>query len=84
MPETMSRTSDWLPNDTARPSTEKPAISGVMLTPSWDSTTSPPSTRKAIPNVTLSTGMMVRSLVAARGASSSPITPATGSGLSAM
>ena len=33
-PETMSRTSDWLPKDTARPNTEAPAISGVMLIPS--------------------------------------------------
>ena len=41
-PETTSRTSDWLPNDTARPSTEAPAISGVMLTPSSDSTSSVP------------------------------------------
>ena len=31
MPDTMSRTSDWLPNETARPNTEAPAISGVML-----------------------------------------------------
>ena len=34
MPDTMSRTSDWLPNEMARPNTEAPAISGVMLTPS--------------------------------------------------
>ena len=44
MPETMSRTSDWLPNETARPSTEAPAISGVMLTPSCDSTSRLPMT----------------------------------------
>ena len=71
MPETMSRTSDWLPNDTARPSTEAPAISGVMLTPSSDSTSRPPSTRMTTPAMTRSTGMRVRSREAAAGASSS-------------
>ena len=33
MPDTMSRTSVWLPNEMASPTTEAPAISGVMLTP---------------------------------------------------
>ena len=65
MPETMSRTSDWLPNDTARPNTEAPAISGVMLTPSCDSTSRPPRTRMTTPAMTRSTGMRVRSRDAA-------------------
>ena len=86
MPETMSRTSDWLPNDTARPSTEAPAISGVMLTPSCDSTSRLPRIRMTTPAVMRSTGMIVRSRDAAAGASSSASAskPAAGSGLSAM
>ena len=85
-PETMSRTSDWLPNDTARPSTEAPAISGVMLMPSSDSTSRPPRIRMVTPAMTRSSGMRVRSREAATGASSSPrpSKPADGSGLAAM
>ena len=33
MPDTMSLTRVWLPNEMARPRTEAPAISGVMFTP---------------------------------------------------
>ena len=86
MPDTMSRTSDWLPNDTARPSTEKPAISGVMLTPSSDSTSRPPRIRMAMPAVTRSSGMRVRSRDAAVGRRPRhrPWKPAEGSGFSAM
>jgi hypothetical protein len=86
MPDTMSRTSAWLPNDTARPSTEKPAISGVVLTPSCESTSRLLRIRMATLAVTFMTGMTVRSRDAAAGASSSPSPwkPAAGSGLSAM
>ena len=33
MPETMSFTKVWLPNEMAMPNTDAPAISGVMFTP---------------------------------------------------
>ena len=65
MPDTMSRTSDWLPNDTARPNTEAPAISGVMLTPSSDSTSRPPTTTMTTPAMARSSGIRVRSREAA-------------------
>ena len=85
-PDTMSRTSDWLPNDTARPSTEAPAISGVMLTPSSDSTSRLPMTAMTPPATARSSGIRVRSRDAATWASSSdsPGASADGSGLEAM
>ena len=86
MPDTMSRTSDWLPNDTARPNTEAPAISGVMLTPSSDSTSRPPTTTITEPAMARSSGIRVRSREAAILASSSAsaVTSAEGSGFEAM
>ena len=85
-PDTMSRTSDWLPNETARPNTEAPAISGVMLTPSSESTSRPPTTAMVTPATTRSNGIRVRSRDAATRTSSSlsPLTSAEGSGLAAM
>ncbi len=86
MPETTSRTSDWLPNDTARPNTEAPAISGVMLTPSSDSTSRPPTTRMTEPAMARSSGIRVRSREAATLTSSSESAAASadGRGLAAM
>ena len=82
----MSRTSDWLPKETARPNTEAPAISGVMLTPSSASTSRPPMTAMVAPATTRSNGIRVRKREAATWTSSSesPETSADGSGLAAM
>ena len=86
MPDTMSFTSDWLPNETARPSTEAPAISGVMLTPSSDSTSRPPTTTMTTPAMARSSGIRVRSREAATltSSSASPATSADGNGLAAI
>jgi len=85
-PDTMSRTSDWLPNEMARPNTEAPAISGVMLTPSSDSTSRPPTTTMTEPAMARSSGIRVRSREAATLPSSSvsPAASADGNGLEAM
>ena len=59
MPDTISRTSVWLPNEMARPKTEAPAISGVMLTPKSSSATSTAMRPMTIATAIRSNGIMV-------------------------
>ena len=87
MPDTMSRTSDWLPNEIARPNTEAPAISGVMLTPSSRQHQQAADDGDGEPAMTRSSGIRVRSRDAAdlaRRPRHRPRQSADGSGLAAM
>ena len=68
----MSLTRVWLPNEMARPRTEAPAISGVMLTPKSWSATSTAMTPMTITIAILSNGIMVLSRDAGGPAASPP------------
>ena len=57
----MSLTRVWLPNETARPKTDAPAISGVMLTPKSSSAISTAMTAMTITIATRSNGIIVLS-----------------------